>query len=107
MYVKISQQIYDETLATGDPWEALVTFQQLLVLANRNGVVDIAPVAISRRTTIPIEVILKGLQVLIQPVPGGRTPEFEGRRIVPLCDHRQWGWRILNYTKYRASPGDR
>ena len=25
----------------------------------------------------------------------------EGRRIVLLSDHRPWGWRIVNYTKFR------
>ena len=30
MYVKIFSQIYDGTLCTKGPWQALVTFQQLL-----------------------------------------------------------------------------
>lgn len=101
MYAKVFRQIYDGTLATNGPWEALVTFQQLLVLANDNGDVDMTAAAIARVTTIPLRIIEIGLAALCAPDAESRTPDAEGRRIVLLSEGRTWGWRIVNYLKYR------
>lgn len=101
MYAKIFSQIYDGTLCTNGPWEALVTFQQLLILADQEGGVDMTIPAIARRTTIPREIIERGIEALMLPDPESRTPTAEGRRIVPLSEGRTWGWRIVNYNKYR------
>jgi hypothetical protein len=100
VYGKIFSQMYDGTLATRGPWQALVTFQQLIVLANKHGEVDMTADAISRRTTVPLEIIQEGLNRLQEPDPESRTPDLEGRRIVPLAEHRDWGWRIVNYEHY-------
>lgn len=102
MFGKLFSTMYDGTLGTRGPWEALVTFQQLIILADREGVVDMTPEALARRTTVPLEIITKGLATLEQPDPDSRTPDEDGRRIVPLSDSRAWGWRIVNYGKYRA-----
>lgn len=101
MYAKIFSQIYDGTLCTKGPWQALVTFQQLLVLADQDGAVDMTVAAIARRTTIPLEIIEVGIEELMQPDLESRTPAEDGRRIVPLSEGRTWGWRIVNYTHYR------
>lgn len=101
MYAKVFSQIFDGTLCTVGPWESLVTFQQLLILADQEGHVDMTATAISRRTTIPIEIIEKGIAALLLPDPESRTPTEEGRRIVPLSEGRAWGWRIVNYKHYR------
>lgn len=100
MYGKIFTQMYDGTLATRGPWQALVTFQQLIVLANKHGEIDMTAEAIARRTTVPLEIIEEGIKRLLEPDPGSRTPDLEGRRIVPLAEHRSWGWRIVNYEHY-------
>lgn len=102
MYAKIFSQIYDGTLCTNGPWQALVTFQQLLVLADQDGNVDMTAGAIARRTTIPLEIITLGIAELMKPDPESRTPTEEGKRIVPLMAERAWGWRIVNYKHYRA-----
>lgn len=101
MYGKVFESMYDGTLASEGPWQALVTFQQLIVLADQDGVVDMTASAISRRTSIPIEIIQTGLAVLAKPDPDSRTPDEDGRRIVCLEDHRDWGWQIVNHTKYQ------
>lgn len=101
MYAKIFSQMYDGTLATDGPWQALVAFQQLLILADQDGVVDMTIPAIVRRTTIPREIIEAGIAALMLPDPESRTPTEEGKRIVPLSEGRAWGWRIVNYAKYR------
>ena len=83
------------------PWEALVTFQQMIVLADKDGGVDMTADAISRETTIPLTIIAKGIEALEKPDPESRSPDEEGRRIVRLSESRSWGWRIVNYPHYR------
>jgi hypothetical protein len=102
MYGKLFAQMYDGTLATKGPWQALATFQQLIILADKHGTVDMTADAIARRTTFPLEVIQLGLSELEKPDPDSRTPDEEGRRIVRLSDSRPWGWQIVNHAHYRA-----
>ncbi|MCZ6504349.1 MAG: hypothetical protein O6945_17770 [Gammaproteobacteria bacterium] len=100
MYGKIFDSMYDSTLA--DDWRALITFQQMIVLCDADGTVDMTPHSIARRTGIPIEHIEAGLKILEAPDPYSRTPDQEGRRIERLDDHRPWGWSIINHAYYRA-----
>lgn len=102
MFAKIFQSMYDGSLAQRGPWQALVTFQQFLILADRFGDVDIHPEVISRRTLIPLDVIKMGIEELSKPDPFSRDPSEEGRRIVLLSATRDWGWHIVNYTKYSS-----
>ena len=99
MYGKLFESMYDGTLV--EDWRALITFQQMIVLCDPDGIVDITPAALSRRTGIPIEHIEKGIGILEGEDPYSRTPDSDGRRIVRLDDHRQWGWYIVNHKKYR------
>lgn len=101
MYGKLFVQMYDGTLGTKGPWQALVTLQQLVILADKHGTVDLTPEALSRRTTIPIEIIAVGLAELEKPDPESRSPDEGGRRIVRLSKNREWGWRIVNHGHYR------
>lgn len=96
------QSMYDGTLARRGPWEALVTFQQLLILCDHHGVVDIHPEVISRRTLIPLDIIEKGIEELSKPDPESRRSDEDGRRIVPIDPDRTWGWKIVNYSHYRS-----
>jgi hypothetical protein len=102
MYGKVFESMFDGTLVSRGPWQALVTFQQMIVLADRDGVVDMTADAISRRTSIPLEIIELGIDSLMRPDPKSRTPDEEGRRITLLEDHRDWGWQIVNHAKYQA-----
>lgn len=101
MFGKLFQTMYDGTLASNGPWQALVTFQQLIILADQEGNVDMTAQAIARRTSLPLEIIQHGIEELSKPDPYSRTPDEGGRRLVLLEDHRPWGWRIVNYAKYR------
>lgn len=93
--------MYDGTLCTRGPWQALVTFQQLLILADQDGNVDMTLEAISRRTTIPLNILQHGITPLLEPDPQSRTSDAQGRRIIALVDGRDWGWHIINYDHYR------
>jgi hypothetical protein len=101
VYGKLFASMYDGTLATKGPWQAIVAFQQFLALADAAGWVDMTPEAISRRTTIPLEIIQTGIAALELPDPESRSPAEEGRRIVRLDPDRAWGWRIVNHEHYK------
>ena len=100
MYGKVFDTIYNGTLY--GHWEALVTMQQMIVLADADGVVDMTPMAISARTSIPREIIDKGLEVLEAPDKFTRTPGSDGRRIELIDEHRPWGCILVNYEKYKG-----
>lgn len=99
MYGKIFDSMYEGTLY--GHWEAIVTLQQMIVLCTPDGVVDMTPQAIAARTSIPLEIITKGLKVLSEPDPFTRTPGEEGRRLILIDGHRPWGWQIVNHEKYK------
>jgi len=99
VYGKIFVSMYDGTLA--DYWKALVTFQQMIVLCDDQGIVDMTPSAISRRTGIPQDIIVEGIEILSKPDLHSRTPDEDGKRIVLIDENSAWGWRIVNHKKYR------
>jgi hypothetical protein len=82
-------------------FEASAVFMVLLSLCDAQGVVDRTPEAIAGTTGWPLEFICKGIEELGKPDPRSRTPDEEGRRIIPLDAHRNWGWRLTNYDHYR------
>ena len=98
MYGKIFVTMYDGTLI--ENWKGLVTFQQMIVLADENGVIDTTPKVLSARTGIPLEIIEEGIAVLEAEDKYSRSPEENGKRIERIDAHRPWGWIIVNYGKY-------
>jgi hypothetical protein len=99
MYGKLFASMYDGTLY--GKWQALVTFQQMVILSTPDGIVDMTSQNISGRTSIPLEIIEAGVSDLEAPDPHSRTPDHEGRRIIRLDAHRPWGWQIVNHKKYK------
>lgn len=99
MYAKIFRQIYDSSIA--DDWVMRTVFQDMLVLADSDGVVDMTPEAISARTRIPLDVVNAKLTELTNPDPRSRSKGEEGRRLMQIDPERGWGWRIVNYEIYR------
>lgn len=99
MYGKIFDSMYEGTLY--GHWQAIVTMQQLIVLCNADGIIDMTPQAIAARTSIPLEIIKEGLRVLSEPDNESRTPGSDGRRIELIDSHRSWGWVLINHQKYK------
>jgi hypothetical protein len=99
MYGKLFASMYEGTLY--GQWQAIVTLQQLVILSDEDGVVDMMPTAISARTSVPLEIIKIGIEQLSEPDPYSRSTDEDGRRIVLLDESRPWGWRIVNYKYYR------
>ena len=99
MFAKVFAQIFDSSIS--EDYIVRHVFMDLLVLADREGIVDMTLTAISRRTNVPVEVIERAIQKLLLPDPTSRSDSHEGCRIAPLDNHRDWGWYIVNFSKYR------
>lgn len=100
MYAKIFASLYQGTLR-GCPDEILV-FTNMLATADLTGLVDKHPRAIAEETGISRERVDVAIANLMAPDPESRSPELEGRRIIPMDEHRAWGWQIVNHGKYRS-----
>lgn len=99
MYAKIFAQIFDSSIA--ENYEVRHVFEDLLKMADRDGVVDMTVEAVSRRANVPVEKIRDGIATLMQPDHKSRSKEHGGARLVPLDSGRDWGWIIVNYQHYR------
>ncbi len=99
MYGKIFSQIYDSSIVEHP--ETRFTLMDLVILSDRDGIVDMTHEAIARRTNRPIDVIRATIAELEGPDPRSRNPEHGGARIERLDDHRDWGWRISNHNHFR------
>ncbi len=99
MYGKLFVSIYDGTLV--EDWRALITFQQMIILCDQDGILDMTPHAIQQRTGIPIEHLKAGIEILENKDPYSRTAKENGRRIIRISPERPWGWEIVNHKHYK------
>ena len=97
-YGKIFQQIYDGSLRS-DPMVRLV-FMDMVILADKDGVVDMTHEAIAARTNVPIKSVCDAIKSLEGPDPRSRSSRENGARIKRLDEHRDWGWCLINYEYY-------
>lgn len=100
MFAKVFSSLYQGTLRGNA--HAILVFTNLLAHADKNGEVDIHPRAIADEVGLPEPQVREALLYLEAVDPESRTPTEDGRRIVRMDAHRAWGWRIVNYAKYRA-----
>ena len=100
MYAKIYEQIFDSSIA--EDYQVRHVFEDLLKLADQEGVVNRTHEAIARRTNVPLEIVRRGIEALEKPDPRSQSKEADGRRLVRLEEGRDWGWRIVNHGYYRA-----
>ena len=100
MYAKIFAQILDSSIA--EDYQVRRMFMDLLVLADPEGVVDMTHESIARRLNVPLDLVVSTMSTLSTPDNTSRTPDDDGRRIVLLDGHRNWGWKVVNFKKYHA-----
>ena len=100
MYGKLFASLYQGTLR-GCADEILV-FTNLIAHADPTGLVDKHWRAISEECGIDVDRVKAAIARLEAPDPESRSPEENGRRLMPIDEHRAWGWRIVNHAKYRA-----
>lgn len=104
MFIYLYRRILDSSLASN--YQTRMVFQDMLLLADEQGIVDMTHDAFSRRTGAPLDVVKDAIKVLEAPDPGSKTPEFEGRRLLRIAEERDWGWRIVNYETYQKKAED-
>lgn len=99
MYGKLFASLYQGTLR-GRANEILV-FTNLIAHADREGFVDKHWRAISEEVGLSVDDVKAACSALEAPDPESRTNVAQGARIQRIDDHRAWGWKIVNYAKYR------
>lgn len=100
MYCKLFASLYQGTLR-GKSNEILV-FTNLLAHCDKDGFVDKHWRAIAEEVGLSIEEVKEAVLSLEAPDPESRSPEEGGARLIRLDEHRAWGWRVVNYAKYRT-----
>ena len=100
MYVKLFSQIMDSSIT--EDYLVRWVFTDLLILADSEGYVDMTHQAIAARTRVPEDIVRRAIDLLGNKDAESRDQTEEGRRIIKIDNHRSWGWRIVNYLKYRA-----
>lgn len=100
MYVKLFSSLYQGTMR-GRSDEILV-FTNLLAYCDQYGIVDKHFKAIADETGLPLDRVHAAIVSLESPDKESRSQENEGRRILRMDAHRAWGWKVVNYGKYRA-----
>lgn len=111
LYTRVFVQILDSSIA--EDYTLRHIFEDFLKVCDyKTGIVDMTRQALSRRLNVPLNLLNESIAKLESPDPASRDMDFEGRRLERLDDHRDWGWRILNWGKYerirvRASGAER
>lgn len=107
MYAKLFASLYQGTLR-GRKNEILV-FTNLIANCDDSGFVDKHFRAISEEVGLTVGEVKVAVRNLEKADPESRSPELNGARLERIEEHREWGWRVVNYVKYRnvKSTGDR
>ncbi len=101
LYSRVFLQILDSSIA--EDYTLRHVFEDFLKLADhKTGIVDMTRQALSRRLNIPADVLNEKISILEASDTASRDASFDGRRLERLDEHRDWGWRILNWEKYEA-----
>jgi hypothetical protein len=100
MYAKVFASLWDGTLA--EPYSRWAVFVFMLAHSDADGNLDMTAEAIARRSCVPLEEVRTAIAHMEAPDPSSRSSEEDGRRLVRIDGHREWGWHIVNYLKYRG-----
>jgi len=104
MYGKIFASIYQGTLR--GQAHAILVFTNLIACADRHGYADKHWRAIAEEVGLTVDEVRNAIAYLEAPDPESRSTDEDGARIVKIQETRGWGWKIVNYTKYREIRND-
>ena len=96
-YTKLFNSILASSIWTEDD-QTRIVWITLLAMADKHGEVHASIPGVARLAGVPIAATEKALGKFLAPDPYSRTPDNEGRRLLPM----DGGWRIANHAKYRA-----
>lgn len=94
--VLLTSSVWNESDSTRVVWITL------LALADKHGEVHGSIPGIARVAGVEVEECREAFEVLAAPDPDSRTPDEEGRRILPI----DGGWVLVNHQKYREMATD-
>jgi hypothetical protein len=103
-FAKLDKGILDSSLMDEDPMTRLV-FILMLAAADRHGVVEMTPGRLAKRIGLDLSTVVAALERLTRPDEDSKSPDEDGRRLVPLGEGQR-GWRIVNYVRYRDARDD-
>lgn len=99
-YGRIHRSFFDSSINDTEP-ETRLIFIYMIVASDREGRLDITRSALARKVNLPLSAIDRAIDVLGAPDTRSRTPDHEGRRIIPIESARDWGWLVVNKEQYR------
>lgn len=102
---RIHTTFFDSSINDADP-ETRLVFIAMIVLSDRYGRIDVTRSSLARRLNLDASAIDRAIDVLSAPDEHSRTPDHDGRRIVPLDPGRTWGWQVVNKEQYRGGGVD-
>jgi hypothetical protein len=102
---KIHRAFFDSSVNDTDPMARLV-FIGMIVLSDRKGRIDITVESLARRLNLSVDAVSGALAVLGAADESSRTPDYGGRRVIPIDESRSWGWIVVNKEQYRAGDVD-
>lgn len=82
-------------------WPDIGLWPIVLSLADKHGIVDCTPVHLAAITGLPVDEVIACMERFCEPDPYSRSQDCEGRRLIQLDGHRDWGWQVVNHAKYR------
>src|SRR5437868_1167551 len=99
-YVPLFDTVLDGTLFGKWPHTGIWTC--LLSQVDQHGEIDMHPNLLAAKIGVPVETLQSCIHDFMQPDPGSRTKDNDGRRLELIDpDARNWGWRVVNHAKYR------
>ena len=99
-YVPLFDSVLDGTLFGKWPHTGIWTC--LLSQVDKHGVIDMNPNLLAAKIGVPVDLLLSCITDFMQPDPGSRTKDNDGRRLELIDpEGRDWGWRVVNHAKYR------
>jgi 5-methylcytosine-specific restriction endonuclease McrA len=103
-YTKLFNSIVTSTIWTEDD-KTRIVWITMLAICDQNGEVQASIPGLARLSGVSVADAEMAIGKLLSPDKHSRTPDHEGRRIVPI----EGGWELLNHAKYRrmASLEDR
>jgi hypothetical protein len=99
-YTPAFDSIYTGTLY--GKWPTAAVWASLLPLVDVRGEINLTPEAIAGMTGWPLDLLRAGLAELCEPDMRSRSKAEDGRRLVLIDPTRDWGWRVVNVSLYRA-----
>lgn len=111
MYGKVFSSIFNSTLVADGGWLPTYIFMSMIAIADKDGVVDVAPKALFRKlgfreydSKVDFNEFQKAIEYLQTEDPESNSPAENGRRIIPMSETDvggNRGWLIVNYMEYR------